>query len=220
MSDILSAIAGELGPDALGQIGSSVGATPEQTRSAVAAALPALLAGLAKNASEPSGAQALASALDRDHTPNLMDSLGPLAGALLGGGASPSGGGGLGGLLGALARGAAPQGAPAALNGAGILGHVLGDQQGVVAQKVAQASGLAPETVARLLPILAPILMSALGSLKASRGLDAGGLAGMLQKEHATIAGSAPPAAGPAGIDLARIGGALLQSGVLGKLFR
>ena len=88
-----------------------------------------------------------------------------------------------------------------------------------MAQKVAQASGLSAETVAKLLPILAPILMSALGSLKASRDLDAGGVASLVKNEHAELAGGAPPAAGPGGIDIGQIGGALLRSGLLGKLF-
>jgi hypothetical protein len=245
MTDLLSTIARELGPQALGQIGASVGASPQQTQSAIAAALPAIVAGLAKNTSSPQGAQALASALDKNHGPSLMDSLGPIAGALLGGqqqsgggglggmlGAALSGGqlsggqggastGGLGALIGALAGGpAAPVATPKALDGAGILGHVLGDQQGMVAQKVSQVSGLDPATVSRLLPALAPIVMSALGTLKADKKLDAGGVASLVQGEHQKLAKGAPAAQGPAGIDLAGIGGALLQSGVLSQLFK
>ncbi len=115
MSELLSTIAGELGPGALTRLGSSVGATPEQTESA-------------------SGRRAARWV-----------------------GAERGGQGMLGNLLGALAAGPAPPGLPSALNGAGILGHVLGDQQGAVARKVAQVPGLSPEVVARLLPVLAPV---------------------------------------------------------------
>lgn len=207
MSDLLSTMASELGPQALSQIGTSLGASPQQTQTAVAAALPAILAGLAKNTSQPQGAQALASALDKNHTPNLMESLGPLAGTLissqlgggqaggggllggvlgglLGGGSAPAQQPGLGGLLGALVSGAAPAAAPPpALNGAGILGHVLGDQQGAVVKKVSEASGLSPQVVSQLLPALAPIVMSALGSLKKDQNLDANGVAQLVKRE-------------------------------------
>ncbi len=242
-------MASELGPQALAQLGSSFGASPQQTQSAVAAALPALVAGLARNASQPQGAQALASALDKNHAPNLMDSLGPLAGTLLASQMGGGGGGGMGGLLGGLlggALGGAPQQAapqasglggllgalvqgglggqkaapPPALNGAGILGHVLGDQQGAVVQNIAKASGLSPQVVSAMLPALAPILMSALGSLKKDRGLDANGVAQLVQKENQQLTRTAPAAAAPGGLDLASMGGALLQSGLLNQLFR
>lgn len=236
MSQILGSILAELGPDTLSQLGASVGASPTQTQNAVAAALPALVAGLAKNTAQPAGAHALASALDRDHGPNLVDTLGPLAGLLGGGGGQGgaggllggvisaatgggNGGGGLGALLSALATGAAGPAAPRAANGAGILGHILGDQQGAVVKKVSEASGLPPGTVATLLPALAPVLMSALGTIKAKNGLDAGGVAQLVQAEHKTLSGPAAKAAAPGALDLGAIGGALMQSGLLGQLF-
>ncbi len=240
MSQILSSILAELGPSTLSQLGASVGASPTQTQSAVAAALPALVAGLAKNTQQPAGANALASALDRDHGPNLMDTLGPLAGmlgggqgggagaagllgGLLGGGAAASSGGGAGGglgaLLGALASGASPGKTPPAANGAGILGHILGDQQGVVVKKISDASGLPPASVAALLPALAPVLMSALGTIKQKNGLDANGVAQLVQSEHKAMSGPTTPATAPGSLDLGAIGGALMSSGLLGQLF-
>lgn len=241
MSQLLETIASELGPTVLAQVGGRVGANPQQTRAVAAAAIPALVSALAGNARTPAGAQALAGALERDHAPNLIDQLGPIAGALGGGGGGAGalaglagamlggggggGGGGLGALLGAAAGamggGSSSAALPKALQGDKILGHVLGDQRGAVTQSVAKASGVDPSTVAALLPVLAPIVMSALGTHKKDNGLDAGGLAGFLQGEAGKL-GAAPAASGSPGFgadDLLKIGGALAQSGVLGKLF-
>lgn len=242
MSQLLDTIARELGPTVLAQVGGKVGASPQQTQAVAAAAIPALVSALAGNASKPAGAQALASALDRDHAPNLIEQLGPIAGMLGGGGA-----GALAGVAGALLSGApargdtelgallgaaagamggsatgAPGGAPLpkALQGDKILGHVLGQNRGAVTNGVARASGVDANTVAALLPVLAPVVMSALGTRKKENGLDANGLAGFLAGEAQQM-GAAPraSASGLGADDLARIGGALAQSGLLGKLF-
>lgn len=269
MSSIVETMMGELGGGTLQQIGAAIGATPQQTQAMAGAALPALISGLAQNTAKPEGAAALAGALDRDHAPNLMDHLGPLAGQLMGGagggggaglagalggmlGGGGGGGGGaglagaLGGMLGgsggggaggggggALASllpaalsmmqgsgGGAGGGLPKALNGAGILGHIFGGNQNQVVNNAAQASGVDSGMMMKFVVMLAPMVMSALGSLKQQKGLDAGGLAGMLQQEQQAVAGpQAAPGGGFGAGDLMKIGGALAQSGVLGKLF-
>jgi hypothetical protein len=235
MSQLLEAIASELGPRVLAHVGSKVGANPQQTQAVAAAAIPMLVAALAKNTKTPGGADALAGALERDHQPNLMDQLGPLAG-MLGGGAGMAGiagamlggqnnseAGGLGALLAAAAGAMGGQktaAMPKALRGDKILHHVLGDQQAGATSAVAKASGVDASTVAALLPILAPVVMSALGTTKKEQGLDAGGLAGFLQGEAGKL--GAPPAAASSGFgadDLMKVGSALAQSGLLGKLF-
>ena len=240
MSSIFDTITNELGGGTLAALGTAVGATPEQTRSVVGAAIPALIAGLASNVARPEGAAALAGALDKNHGPNLMDHLGPLAGSLFGGGgasssssggfgalaglagsllggssSSSSGGGGLAALL-PMAISAMQSGngsAPAALNGAGILGHIFGGAQNKVADTVAKASGVDASIVMKLLPILAPIVMSALGTLKQKRGLDAGGLSSLLKNEAAAVAPTTAADDGFGVDDLMKIGG------LLSKLF-
>ncbi|MFN7928683.1 MAG: DUF937 domain-containing protein [Blastocatellia bacterium] len=141
-----------LSGDNVSAISQQIGADENTTSSAIQAALPMILGGLANNAQSEDGASALAGALDRDHDGSMLDDI---AGFVLGGGAQQS-------------------------NGAGILGHIFGGQQEAVQQGVSQSSGLDMGTVARLLPILAPIVMGYLGRQKQEQGMDASSLAGML----------------------------------------
>lgn len=225
MSKILETMMSELGGGTLSSLGQAVGATPQQTQAMVGAALPALISSLAHNASSEGGAGALAAALDRDHQPNLMDQLSSVAGGSAAGGLGALlGGGGAGGALGALLPAAlsmlqgGQSSVPKALDGGGILGHILGNSQENVASNAARASGVDPQMMLKFLPLLAPIVMSALGTLKAKQGLDSSGLSGLLQSEQQQL--GAPPASDGFGVDdLLRVGGALAQSGVLGKLF-
>ncbi len=82
MSGLVEGIIGQLGPAGMAQIAGALGTDESQTQSAVAAALPAIIAGMANNASKPDGAQALSSALG-EHSPSIFEALGPL---LTGGG--------------------------------------------------------------------------------------------------------------------------------------
>ena len=185
MSQLLEILASQITPSHMQQLGASIGADNDQMQRAVAAALPMLVSGLAKNAnSSPKGAASLASALDRDHGGDLLGSLGSLLGG--GGGGSAAG---LGGLLGAAASmlGGGDQGRRAT-DGAGILGHIFGSRQGAVTNGVAKASGLDANAVGQLLATLAPIVMSSLGDAKQKQGLDAGGLASMLNQEQSSLA--------------------------------
>lgn len=188
-SPLMSMLAQSLGPSQISQLSQQIGAQPNQTQSALNAALPMLLGGLARNASTPKGAQGLAGALDRDHDGTLLDNLG----GLLGGGGGGGGGLDMGGLLGMaasmLTQAPGPSNAKT-VDGAGILGHILGGKQPAVEQGVAKASGLNMGQVGQLLALVAPMIMGALGKTKSSQGLDAGGLASMLGNESAKVGGS------------------------------
>ena len=241
MNSILGLLAQNLDGAPMGQIAQAIGADEQQTRTAIGAALPALLAGLNRNTNTNDGAQALAGALTRDHDGSLLDNLGgflsqmsgsqaaaapaaPAGGGMadmLGGLLGGAGGGALGGLLGGLLGGKAT-------DGGGILGHVLGGQRQDVEQGVAQASGLNASQVAKLLPILAPIVMAAIGKYMRGRNLDSAGLSGALGQEAAVARQAAPPSArGPLGgfLDADGDGGIqddlLARAGqsILGKLF-
>ena len=67
------------GSEAVDQISQNVGAEPSAVNSAIQAALPMILGGLANNAATPQGAESLNSALERDHDGSLLGNLGGLA---------------------------------------------------------------------------------------------------------------------------------------------
>jgi hypothetical protein len=73
MSDLFSQLTTLLGGrNQADELGRAVGAQPSNVQSALAAALPLLLSGLARNASEPDGANALLGALQR-HDGSVLD---------------------------------------------------------------------------------------------------------------------------------------------------
>lgn len=186
----------QLDPTTIQQMAGQLGASPQQTQTAIEAALPLLMGAMQRNASTPEGAQSLHRAVTRDHQGvdlgGLLGGLlggsgsgGGLGGMLGGGGASPSGGLGdlMGAVIGAMGGGGQPQ--PSARrspfdDGAAILGHVFGKQQPRAEAGVARASGLDSGSVARLMAMLAPMLMGTLGQATQKQGLDAGGLSDLL----------------------------------------
>lgn len=189
MSELLSTISEALDAQKIGELSRQIGAQPDQTQSALSAALPMLVGGLARNASTPDGAQALQGALERDHDGTLLDSLGSLLG-----GAQQQQSSGLGGLLGmaaSMVTDAPGPGSARSADGDGILGHILGGKRAPVEQGVSKASGLSGAQVGQLLALLAPIVMAALGRQRQRQNLDAGGLTDMLQRESGQLGGGA-----------------------------
>lgn len=156
---LLSLLEQQLGNDNLMETltqqigGSDVG----QTRNAAGGVISALMGAMAKNASNPQGANALANALDNDHDGSVLDD-----------------------VIGLLSGKSEAQN-PKALNGAGIVNHLLGDRQTNVMDMVSQVSGMDKNQVGNLMIKLAPVIMGALGKTKREGGLDIGGLANLLQ---------------------------------------
>ena len=141
-----------IGSGEVEQMSRVIDADPQQTSSAISAALPLLLGGLSRNAASGDGASSLLGALDRDHDGSVLDD-----------------------LMGYLGQGGSVQ-------GDGILSHVFGNGRSVVEQGVSQASGLDMSKVAQLLPLLAPIVMGALGRARQTNQIDQGSLAGVLDQ--------------------------------------
>ena len=177
----------EQGAQTVEQISSNVGAEPSLVNSAIQLALPALINGLANNASTPEGAESLNTALDNDHSDGgVLGNLGGLAGMIFGG-----------------QQEAAPP--PRQADAGGILGHILGSNQSAVAEQVSNQTGLGMGQVAQILMFLAPIVMGYLGKQKQQQGVGADGLGGLLggllgggQSQAA-----APQSSGNAMIDMA-----------------
>lgn len=156
MSSIFEQLTSQLGGHT-DQIAEMLGADSGSTAKAIQAAIPMLVTGMAKNAQQPGGADALHSALGQ-HDGSILDSALNVFSELQAGQ-----GGGIGGS---------------------ILGHILGNNRGAAEQKLAQASGLDLSQIARLLPLLAPLVLAVLGKAKNTQGLDTGGLTDLLGREH------------------------------------
>lgn len=148
------------GSEAIDQISQNVGADQSQVQSAIQAALPMLMGGLANNASTPDGAQSLNNALEQDHDGSILNNLGGLGSLIFGGQQA--------------------QAPPRQADAGGILGHIFGNQQGQVAQQVSNQSGLDMGQTAQILMMLAPIVMGYLGRQKQQQGVGADGLGDLL----------------------------------------
>ena len=173
MSSLIDLLAGTLDDGRLRDISQHLGTNEDQTRMAVGAALPALVAALQRNASSQDGAQQLNHALDRDHDGSLLDNISS--------------------MFGGQSASAAPS-APSASAGDAILKHMLGDRQSNVQQGIGKVSGMDSATVQRLLAMLAPMLMGALGKQKRSTGMGPADLTDFLGKDRASIESKNPQA--------------------------
>lgn len=160
MSSLLELLSEQLSGDNLQVIGKQIGADEATTVKALGAALPSLVGALSKNAESEQGAQGILGALDNDHDGSILDNLGDF----------------LGGKKYEQPR-----------SGAGILGHLLGGNQGRVENNVSKASGLSSAGSSALMKMLAPMVMGALGKQKQSSGMGVGDLMGFLGKEKESV---------------------------------
>lgn len=171
MAPLIDLVSEQLSGPRLSQISRQLGIPEEKTREALPAALAALTGAMAQNASQPQGAQRLSNALSRDHDGSILDSLDDF----LGGGQGPAAGSNFGA-------------------GASILRHVLGGRQQKVETNLGRATGLDPATMGRLLMLLAPLVLGALGRRQRQQGLNPGGLADLLGGESQRAADANPQA--------------------------
>ncbi len=140
-----------------------LGVSETAAERAVQIAVPLIVAALARNAARPEGAQELHQAVNNDHDGSIFDNLG-----------------------GYLDN---PQ---AAANGAGILGHVFGEQQGTIQDTLAQATGLDPNAAGSILETVAPLVMGAVGQTQQQKNLDPGGLSQYLDSQQQQTEAAAP----------------------------
>ncbi len=182
-------IRARLGPDVSEQLAHRINADPGATANALDAAVPLLLAALAHRVEDDAEAHALHATLTRHHDGSLLDNL-PVY----------------------LACGETS-------DGDRIISHILGPHTSAVEAGLSRATGIDPARIGRLLPLLAPIVLGAVGRVQRARGLDAGGLAGLLADERAGLATAAPGVLDALGGLLERDPEEPEAGGILGSVF-
>ena len=163
MNAITQMITQQLAGSVARSMAQRLGVSQATAERAVQIAVPLIVAALARNAARPEGAQELHEAVNNDHDGSIFDNLA--------------------GYLGN------PQ---ATADGAGILGHVFGEQQAPIQNTLAQASGLDPNTAGSLLEMVAPLVMGAVGQTQQQQNLDPDGLSQYLEAQQQQTAAAAP----------------------------
>jgi hypothetical protein len=162
MNAITQMVTQQLAGPAISKVAQRMGVSEATANTAVQLAVPLIVAALARNASQPAAAQDLHQAINNDHDGSIFDNLS--------------------GFL----------GDPAAANGAGILGHIFGGQQPVIANNLAQATGVDQGTAGGMMEMLAPLVMGAIGKTQKQEGLDASGLSELLNNQQQQAQAAAP----------------------------
>jgi hypothetical protein len=163
MADLSELLQAAHGGDAIAILAQKFGISPDQASAALAALSPALAQGLQNHMQNPEGfSQILSHLSDPAHQAAYGD--------------------------------AAAVDAPAAAAGGDLLGQIFGGSANVgqIAQHVGQETGLNPDLLNRLMPVLASLTMGGV-----AKSMQEGGLGGLLQQ----------------------FGGAASQSGGLGGIF-
>ena len=151
-------------PTVLGQVAGALGISDSAAGKALAAAVPGVLAALLGVASKPQGAANLAASA------KWLDT-------------------GAEGMLGRLGQD------PGAVSGLGqnLLSSVLGGGTvGTLAEKLQSYAGLPAGTADKLLGLAGAGTLGAIGQEARDRGLDAAGIARMLEEQQPAIAGAVP----------------------------
>ena len=155
----LEALFGLLQGQDLGKLTEQIGGSNTQVKDGVAAALPAILAAVNKNANNSEKAEGLNNALNQ-HDGSILNNLGSY-----------------------LQN-------PDLKDGAGILGHLFGNNTQNVANAVSQLSGLDTQGSMKILQTLAPLVLGALGQQKKENNLDAQGISDLTSKLSSNLEGA------------------------------
>ena len=154
MNLITQMITQKVGGAAAGMLAQRLGISESTAQTAVQLAVPVIVAALARNASQPQGAQDLHQAVASDHDGSILDQLTSYIGN------------------------------PQAANGSGILSHVLGGDRPAVENNLAQATGMDQNSAGNLLEMVAPLVMGAVGREQQQNGLDPNGLSQFLAQQQ------------------------------------
>ncbi|KXK40773.1 MAG: DUF937 domain-containing protein [Saprospiraceae bacterium] len=155
--DISDLLQGPLKDIIINQVGNQLGLdNNEKTNVAVDGIFATLLNGLTKNASTPEGESSLQNALQKDHDGSILDD-----------------------LTGFL-NGTMQTSNPKTANGAGILKHILGDEQTTAVDNISKASGIDTGKIIKMMMMLAPIVLGFLGKSNNSAPTQQSGGGGLL----------------------------------------
>lgn len=153
--NILSLIQSQLSPQAIGQISNTVGESPENTKSALGTAVPAVLGSLIGKANaSPDGATQIFNTLQQ-HQGSWMDSISST-----------------------LSSGAQAQGGTGSL-----LNSILGSRLGPVAEFISSHCGIKSSSATSLMGMAAPLVMGTLHKQVSSGNLGAAGLGQLLNSQ-------------------------------------
>jgi len=167
MAGLTDMLMSQLGSkDLLSKLGGQLNTDEKTAGTATNAAIAALMGAISKNASSEDGAKALSSALSKKHDGGVLDNIQGLLSS--GGGA----------------------------DGAGILKHVLGNKRGALEKGLGSSTGLDSGAVSKLLTMVAPLVMGALGREQRQQGLGTQGLSQLLGDESRTLQTQNPQAMG------------------------
>ncbi len=155
MSGILDLLNSPMGQQIINGVSNQTGQSADKTGSVLSMAIPVLMGAMQRNASTPEGASGILGALSGKHSGGILDNLG----GLFEGGVEEN----------------------VTNDGAGILGHILGNKQPAVENALSQKSGIDAGSIAQILKVAAPILMGVLGKQASQNNVsDASGLNNLL----------------------------------------
>jgi hypothetical protein len=160
-----------LGESEVNQISQQLGVSPGVAQTAIAAAIPMIVGGMARHASQPQGASTIQDAITAHD--GVTDDVGSVL----------------------------QSGPPADVGASGgLLGRILGNHHDAVQQGVQQASGLDGEKVKKLLMMLSPVVLGVLarrqfGGQNAQQ-VDPGQLGNVLHQEAQAAAQQSPHVGG------------------------
>jgi len=161
-----------LGQSEVTQISQQLGVSPSVAQTAIAAAIPMIMGGMARHAAQPQGAQSVQQAITAHD--GVTDDVGSVLQA----------------------------GPPADVSGTsgGLLGRILGTHRDAVQENVQQASGLDAEKTKKLLMMLSPVVLGVLARHQfggqTAQQANPGQLSSVLHQEAQSAAQQAPHVGG------------------------
>lgn len=156
--NLFDLVQSQLSDDIIDKLSNQIGGTREQTQAAANGVVSTLVTALSKNAQRPGGVEALVSAVDRDHDGSILED-----------------------AMGFLLGNKKPQNMNA-LNGTGILKHVLGGKQDSANDLLGNLTGLNKSQIGRIMMTLAPMVMAAIGKARNTEGMSVSGVGDLLSQ--------------------------------------